>query len=154
MQDRYELYFLLYYKLLAYSVVKEFIKSGNFLWVKNRDSTLSIGIWKLRYFTLYFAQSFCFCFSCCILFSSPNFQNYSVLLSIFQYISAPAPGCSGPGSSWISLLWRNWILLILFHLLSHRGWQMTNTAREGAAWPLVWVWVAHGWLRMILPLLC
>lgn len=87
----------------------------------------------------------------CFLSFPPTFLAVSVSFA-FHCISTAAPGCSAPGSSWMSLLWRNWIPLILFHLLSRRGWQMTNTVRGKSSMNITWA--PHGLLRIILPLLC
>lgn len=99
MQDRYEPYLLSYtYKLLAYSVVKEFLKSGKFLWVKNRDSTPSIRHEHSKTEMLYAASCAVILLLFFLLYLVFLFTFSVAFCSVFQCISAAAPGCSGPGS--------------------------------------------------------
>lgn len=107
MQDRYKPYFLSYYKLLAHSVVKEFIKSGKFLWVKNRDSAPSIRHWHSKTEILYTLS----CTVILLLF----FLLYLVFLSKFS-VPFCSVFCLSVYFCCITWVFRPWQLLNVFAL--------------------------------------
>lgn len=99
--------------------------------MKNRDPTLSMRHQHLKIwgYTLHCIPHSNFAFLSVSCFSVKIFCAFLLLSSAFQCVSTAAPVYSATGSSWVSVLRRNRIPLILLHQLSHRGWQLANTMR-------------------------
>lgn len=112
--------------------VLELIKSGKFLWVKNRDSRPSVRHWHSKTEILYavsFTVILLLFFLLYLVFLSKFSVPFCSVFCLSVYFCCSTWVFSACSASECHCFERNWIPLILFHLLSHRGWQMTNTVK-------------------------